>query len=128
MDVRDNPAAESPVRLMETYIAPYSSAAQNSTSTTTTTQSTNDESTNESTTNGAATNEATKDNSTQDVSMNDQTTNLQLDTTNNTSPPPIERQFSIYTASYKEMPVMHRPYTNQYKFLVKDFCIHFLNK
>lgn len=49
-------------------------------------------------------------------------------TDNANQPQPIERDFSIYAASYQDMPVMHRPYTNQYKFLVKDFCVHFINK
>jgi len=41
---------------------------------------------------------------------------------------PKERKFSIYTASYKDLPQMHRPYTNQYKWLVKDFCAHFVKE
>eukprot|EP00026_Physarum_polycephalum_P009945 Phypoly_transcript_10085.p1 GENE.Phypoly_transcript_10085~~Phypoly_transcript_10085.p1 ORF type:complete len:447 (+),score=83.41 Phypoly_transcript_10085:51-1343(+) len=114
--IKDNPS-DNPVRLMETYITPHSLTPQH---TITTTQSTHDD---------ESTRESTKEKSTsdklQDESMRDES---HPEATNNTSPPPIERQFSIYTASYKEMPVMHRPYTNQYKFLVKDFCIHFLNK
>jgi hypothetical protein len=113
---------------METYIAPHSATPQKNTpTTTTTTQSThNDESTNDDSTKDESTNDEPTDKSTKDKSVEDETMNDE--STTNNWPPPIERQFSIYTASYKEMPLMHRPYTNQYKFLVKDFCIHFLNK
>lgn len=100
--MRDNPGAD-PVRLMETYIAlpsPPTTNDTNNNNNTTTTTTTNDES--------SANQESV------------QPTYVQ--------PTPVERDFSIYTASYKEMPLMHRPYTNQYKFLVKDFCIHFLKK
>lgn len=100
--MRDNPRAENPVRLMETYTAPKKGnlPAPNMEAPTTTTTSSGEEE-------GQATNAG-------------QTTNAGL--------PIVARNFSIYTASYKEMPLMHRPYTHQYKFLVKDFCIHFLNK
>lgn len=117
--VRDNPK-DNPVRLMETYIAPLS--LPKNTTTSTTTQSTTDES--------KPTNDDEPKPMNDDESKpttNDESTNKNPGPASD-FPPAIERQFSIYTASYKEMPLMHRPYTNQYKFLVKDFCVHFLNK
>ena len=38
----------------------------------------------------------------------------------------IERNFIIHASTFKETPLVHRPYTNQYKWLVKDFCVHFI--